>query len=87
MLAARATWKGFGTLVENVLQWKENESFRLSLEGLPAIVKEASGRWQLESLGTDRTRATTMIEMQTRYGPIGTLIEKTYARPQIGKDR
>ena len=77
--------KGFGTLVENVLQWKENESFRLSLEGLPAIVKEASGRWQLESLGTDRTRATTMIEMQTRYGPIGTLIEKLMLGPKLGK--
>ena len=46
--------KGFGTLVENVLEWKENESFRLSLEGLPAFVKEASGGWQLESLGTNR---------------------------------
>ena len=77
--------KGFGTLVENVLEWKENESFRLSLEGLPAFVKEASGGWQLESLGTNRTRATTTIEMQTRYWPIGVLIEKLMLGPKMGK--
>ena len=57
--------KGFGTLVENVLEWKENESFRLSLEGLPALVKEASGVRRLESLGANRTRATSVIDVQT----------------------
>ena len=77
--------KGFGTLVENVLEWKEGESFRLSLEGLPAFVKEASGGWQLESLGTNRTRATTTVEMQTRYWPIGALIEKLMLGPKMGK--
>ena len=77
--------KGFGTLVENVLEWKENESFRLSLEGLPAFVKEASGGWQLESVGANRTRATTTVEMQTRYWPIGALIEKLMLGPRMGK--
>ena len=77
--------KGFGTLVENVLEWKENESFRLSLEGLPAIVKEASGGWRLERLGANRTSATTTIDMQTRYWPIGMLIEKLMLGPKMGK--
>ena len=76
--------KGFGTLVENVLEWKENESFRLSLEGLPAFVKEASGGWRLESLGTNRTRATTFIDLQTRYWPVGALIEKLMLGPKFG---
>ena len=76
---------GFGTLVENVLEWKENESFRLSLEGLPAFVKEASGGWRLESLGTNRTSATTFIDMQTRYWPVGALIEKLMLGPKFGK--
>ena len=77
--------KGFGTLVENVLEWNENKSFRLSLEGLPPFVKEASGGWQLESLGTNRTRAVTTIEMQTRYGPVGALMEKFMLGPKFGK--
>jgi uncharacterized membrane protein len=76
--------KGFGTLVENVLERKENESFRLSLEGLPAFVKEASGGWRLESLGTNRTRATTFIDLQTRYWPVGALIEKLMLGPKFG---
>lgn len=76
---------GFGTLVENVLEWKENESFRLSLEGLPAFVKEASGGWRLESLGPNRTRATTFIDVHTRYWPVGALIEKLMLGPKFGK--
>ena len=77
--------KGFGTLVENVLEWKENESFRLSLEGLPAFVKDASGGWRLESLGANRTGATTTIDMQTRFWPVGALMEKFKLGPQFDK--
>jgi hypothetical protein len=76
---------GFGTLVENVLEWKEGESFRLSLEGLPAFVKEASGGWQLEIVGINRTRATTFIDMQTRFWPVGALMEKFLLGPKFGK--
>ena len=77
--------KGFGTLVENVLEWKENESFRLSLEGLPVFVKDASGGWRLESLGANRTRATPTIDMQTRFWPVGALMEKFMLGPQFDK--
>lgn len=77
--------RGFGTLVENVLDWKENESFRLSLEGLPAVVKNASGGWRLEKLAADRTRATTTIEMQTRFWPVGVLMEKLMLGPRFGR--
>ncbi len=77
--------KGFGTLVENVLEWNENESFRLSLEGLPAFVKDASGGWRLEKMGPDRTRATTTIDMQTRFWPVGALMEKLMLGPKFGK--
>ena len=31
---------GFGTIVENVLEWDEGKSFRLSLEGLPFFIRE-----------------------------------------------
>lgn len=77
--------KGFGTLVENVLEWNENESFRLSLEGLPAFVKDASGGWRLERLGDNRTRATVTIDMKTRFWPLGALMEKFLLGPQFRK--
>lgn len=77
--------KGFGTVVENVLEWNENESFRLSMEGLPALIKNASGGWRLKNLGANRTRATMTINMQTRFWPIGALMEKLMLGPKFGK--
>jgi uncharacterized membrane protein len=77
--------EGFGTLVENVLEWNENESFRLSLEGLPFFIREASGGWRLEDLGAGRTRGITFIDMKTRFWPIGALMEKLALAPQFSK--
>ena len=77
--------QGFGTLVENVLEWDEGKSFRLSLEGLPFFIKEASGGWRLEELGSDRTRATTFIDAKTGFWPLGALMEKFALGPQFSK--
>ena len=77
--------KGFGTLVENVISWDENKSFTLSLEGLPFFIQEASGGWRLESLGDNCTHATVEINMQTRFWPIGALMEKFLLGPQFNK--
>jgi uncharacterized membrane protein len=76
---------GFGTLVENVLDWDEGKSIRLSLEGLPFVIKEASGGWRLEELGPNRTRAVTSIDLKTRFWPIGALLEKFALGPQFNK--
>ena len=76
---------GFGTLVENVLEWTENESYTLSLEGLPFFVKNASGGWQLEKVSDDRTRAVTFINMETGFWPIGALMEKFALFPKLNK--
>jgi hypothetical protein len=76
---------GFGTLIENVLEWEEGKSFRLSLEGLPFFIREASGGWRLEDLGSSRTRATTSIDLKTRFWPIGALMEKFALAPQFNK--
>ena len=76
---------GFGTLVENVLAWEEGKSFRLSLEGLPFFIKEASGGWRLEELGPNRTRGITSIDLKTRFWPIGALMEKFALGPQFRK--
>jgi len=76
---------GFGTLVENVLEWDEGKSFRLSLEGLPFFIKEASGGWRLEELGPNRTRGVTFIDLKTRFWPIGALMERFALSPQFNK--
>jgi hypothetical protein len=76
---------GFGTLVENVLEWDEGKSFNLSLEGLPFFVKEASGGWRLEELGPNRTRGITSIDVKTRFWPIGALLERFVLGPQFHK--
>lgn len=54
-------------------------------EGLPFFVKEASGGWTLEPLGDNRTRATTTINMQTTFWPLGALMERFMLGPQFGK--
>ena len=77
--------KGFGTLVENVLEWNEHKSFRLSLEGLPFFIEEANGGWRLEEIGSNRTRATTFIDAKTRFWPFGALMEKFALGPQFSK--
>ncbi len=57
----------------------------MSLEGLPALVKEASGGRRLESLSATRTRATTFIDVQTRFWPVGALMKKLMLGPKFGK--
>jgi len=76
---------GFGTIVENVLEWDEGKSFRLSLEGLPFFIREASGGWRLEELGPNRTRGTASVDLKTRFWPLGALMEKFALGPQFAK--
>lgn len=76
---------GLGTLVENVLEWKERESYTLSLEGLSFFVKNAHGGWRLEKVNDNRTRTTTFINMETGNWPIGALMERFILGPQINK--
>ncbi|MFT5142494.1 MAG: hypothetical protein ACI80V_000760 [Rhodothermales bacterium] len=76
---------GFGTLVENVLEWEEGESYTLSLEGLPFFVKKAFGGWRLREMSDNRTQATTFIVMETGFWPVGALMEKFALGPQLNK--
>ncbi len=76
---------GFGTIVENVLEWDEGESFRLSIEGLPFFIKEASAGWRLEELGPNRTRGTAFVDLRTGLWPIGALMERFALGPQFSK--
>ena len=75
---------GFGTLVEDVTDWVENESFTLSVTGLPRFVKKSDGSWKL-SKTENGTRATTTIRLETRYWLFGKLMERFVLKPQFGK--
>ncbi len=77
--------KGFGKLVENVLEWDEGKSFRLSLEGLPFFIANASGGWRLTELSPGRTQGTVVIDMKTKFWPLGALMEKFALGPQFSK--
>ena len=35
--------KGFGTLVEEIVDWKDGETLTYRVEGMPSIVKHAAG--------------------------------------------
>ena len=77
--------KGFGTLIEEVIEWNENESFTLSLSGLPRFVQEASGGWRLAKTGPNTTVATTHVALQTRWGLFGAFMEKFMLKPNFKK--
>ena len=77
--------KGLGTLVEEAIEWKEGESFTLSIEGMPPFVSRAWGGWRLERIGPDMTRARTEISFETRFGPLGKLMEVLMMKPKMGK--
>lgn len=77
--------RGFGTLIEDVVEWTENEGFTLSLRGLPKFVKEASGGWRLVKTGPNTTRVTTHVHLQTRYGLVGSLMEKFLLKANFAK--
>jgi hypothetical protein len=76
---------GLGTLVEDVVEWNENESYTVSVKGMPRIVKEARGTWHVQTSGPKTTLVTTKFLVQTRYGFIGALMEKFLLGPNLGK--
>lgn len=77
--------KGFGILVEEAIEWKEYETFTLSIEGMPPFVRRATGSWKLERIAPHVTRAHTTISIETRFGPVGKLMEVVMMKPQLGK--
>jgi uncharacterized membrane protein len=83
--AARACdVKGLGTLVEEIVDWKEGETFTYTVDGMPKIVKHAQSKWRLKRKNEDQTTVTITSSIETRYGALGRLMEKFALGPKLG---
>ncbi len=75
--------KGFGTLVEEIVEWKDGETLTYTVEGMPSIVKHAQSTWRLERTNHFKTTVSVTSSMETRYGVFGALVEKFGMKPRI----
>jgi hypothetical protein len=77
--------RGVGQLDEEVVEWEEQAKMTLRIKGMPAIVKEALGTWELEKVTANRTRVTTTMSIQTAFGPLGWLVENLALRSKLDR--
>jgi uncharacterized membrane protein len=76
--------KGFGTIVEEIIDWREGEAFTYTVEGMPKMVKHAQSKWLLESKSQSETTVSVTTSIETRYGAFGRLMEKFALAPKLG---
>ena len=62
--------KGFGSVEEDVLEWKEGRSFSYRATALGPI-GESISHWEVRPDGERRSRVVTTFEFPVRFGPIG----------------
>ena len=74
---------GFGTLVEQIVDWKDGETFTYTVEGMPSIVKHAQSTWRLERENDFQTTVHTTISVETRYGVLGKMMETFALKPKM----
>jgi len=74
--------KGFGSVEEEILQWKDGVSFTYDATPLGPIGHSISV-WSVESLGPTRSRLNTSFEYPTRFGPLGALMNRLFMRRKI----
>lgn len=77
--------KGFGTIVEEIIDWKEGETFTYTVEGMPQMVKHAQSKWLLERKGRSETTVSVTSSIETRYGVVGRLMERFALEPKLGE--
>jgi len=77
--------KGFGTLVEEIVEWKDGESLTYTVAGMPPMVKHAQSNWRLERKSHFQTTVTVTSSMETRYGVFGAFMERFVMKPRISR--
>ena len=77
--------QGFGTLNEEVIEWDDGKTLTYAVEGMPKIVKHIQNTWRLEPLGDGRTRASTHVKLETRYGAFGAFMGQFMMRPRMNR--
>lgn len=58
--------RGFGTLIEQVIEWKDGETLTYAIEGMPKIVKHAQSTWRLQPKNHVQTTVTVTSSIDTR---------------------
>lgn len=74
--------KGFGSVEEDIRQWKDGVSYTYQATPLGPIGHSTSV-WSVESLGPTRSRVVTSFEYPTRFGPPGALMNLLFMRRKI----
>lgn len=75
--------RGFGTLIEQVIEWKDGETLTYAIEGMPKIVKHAQSTWRLQPKNHVQTTVTVTSSIDTRYGVLGKLMGNLAMKPQL----
>ncbi len=75
---------GFGTVVEEMVEWKDGEGFSFTIEGGPKMIKSAVSKWRLERKSAFQTTLHVTSTIEVRYGALGTLMEKLALGPKLG---
>jgi carbon monoxide dehydrogenase subunit G len=75
---------GFGTIVEEMVEWTDGETFSFTIEGGPKMMKSALSKWRLERKSEFETTLHVTSTVEVRYGAIGRLMEKFALAPKLG---
>ena len=75
---------GFGTIVEEMVEWEDGEGFSFTIEGGPKMIKNALSKWRLERKSEFQTTLHVTSTIEMRYGALGKLMEKHALAPKLG---
>ena len=74
---------GFGGIEESITQWREGEGFTFRVEPF-GMIDESSSTWKITPQG-DKTLVYTELNVNMRYGILGSLMEKLVIKRKIEK--
>ena len=72
------TVEGFGKVKEQIVEWNEGESYAYEL-GAVGPLKRARNTWAVRPDGKG-TRVTFTVRFETRFGPLGALLDRLVMR-------
>ncbi len=74
------------SVVEEVTQWEEKQSYRVRLSEMTAMpLNEMHAELSVEPLDSARTRVTWGMDYSVKYGPFGWLLGQTMMKLMMGK--
>ena len=78
--------EGFGTIVEEMVEWNDGESFSFTIEGGPTMMKSVLSNWRLERQGRIPNHSSCHEHHRgRRYGALGKLLVEVRARAEAGR--